>query len=143
MRYDFLGTVFFAVLVTIYSAYVALNGLPLLWGTPEMATTGLVLGAVSGGVIARGEFFRHRITIGAALGTIAVGVVAGLVQSDALLAVCMASLLSLLIVGRHARATSSARLAPSVPVLGRDVSQLRRDIAPKQPTWAHDVPSAA
>jgi hypothetical protein len=143
MRYDFLGTVLFAVLVILYSAYVALNGLPLLWGTPEMATTGLALGVVSSGVITRTQFLRQPLAIAATLGTIAIGVVAGLAQSDALLAVCMASLISLWLFGLHARAAARARLVHAAPVLGREVSQLRRDTAPKQPAWARDVPSAA
>ena len=142
MRFDFLGTVLFAVLVALYSAYVTLNGLPLLWGTPEMATTGLALGVVSGCVIGGAQFLRHRIAFGAGLGTIAIGVVAVFTQSDALLDVCMASLMSLWLFGLEARATAAASRPPAT-VRGRELSHILRDPAPEQPAWARNVPSAA
>lgn len=100
---DFTVTALLTVLLGLYCAYIALEGLPLLWGVPEMASTGLVLGGCSWCLVAREQFTRHPIACAITFGATVLGAMALLTKSEAVLTAFMASIGMLWLRGLYLR----------------------------------------
>lgn len=107
---DFTVTALLTVLLGLYCAYIALEGLPLLWGVPEMASTGLVLGAVSWCLVAREQFVRHPVACAITFGSVVLGTMALATKSEPVLTAFMASIGMLWLRGLYLRSDLSRPL---------------------------------
>jgi uncharacterized membrane protein len=94
-RKDFLATALVAAAFVIYLAYLAFEGIPMVRDATGMAAVGLILGFASRRVGGRGHFAHERVAFAAGLGSMALGIVAMITESELVLAVFMASIVGL------------------------------------------------
>lgn len=94
-RKDSLATALVAAVVVIYGAYLAFDGIPLVRDATGMAAVGLVLGFASRRIGGRSGFAHERLAFAGGLGSMALGIAAIVTESDAVVAVFVASIVGL------------------------------------------------
>jgi hypothetical protein len=114
-RTDVVATALVAAVVVIYLAYLAFDGLPMVRDITGMAAVGLILGFASRRVGGRAEFAHERVAFAGGLGSMALGIVAMITESELVLAVFIASIVGLCLaamsVHSHARVHRGAPVA--------------------------------
>jgi hypothetical protein len=113
-RKDVVATALVAAVVVIYLAYLAFDGIPMVRDVTGMAAVGLILGFASRRVGGRPEFVHERVAFAGGLGSMALGIVAMITESELVLAVFIASIVWLCLTAMYAR--SHARVHRGVPV---------------------------
>jgi hypothetical protein len=111
-RRDLVATSLAAAAVAIYAAYVVLDGVPLARDVTGMAGIGLILGFASRRVGGRAEFDHERLAFAGALGSMALGIVAMITESEVVLALFFASIAGLWLAAMYAHAHAHAGHRP-------------------------------
>jgi hypothetical protein len=101
---DAVATALVAAVVVIYFAYLALDGIPMVRDVTGMAAVGLIFGFASRRIGGRAGFAHERVAFASGLGSMALGIVAMITESEPVLAVFIASIVGLWLAAMYAHA---------------------------------------
>ena len=91
-----------AAVAVIYLTYLALGGIPMVRDVTGMAAVGLIFGFASRRIGGRTGFAHERVAFACGLGSMALGVVAMITESEPVLAVFIASIVGLWLAAMYA-----------------------------------------
>lgn len=101
---DAVATALVAAVVVIYFAYLALDGIPMVRDVTGMAAVGLIFGFASRRIGGRAGFAHERVAFASGLGSMVLGIVAMITESEPVLALFIASIVGLWLAAMYAHA---------------------------------------
>ena len=111
---DVVATALVGAVVAIYLAYLTFDGIPMVRDATGMAAVGLIFGFASRRIGGRAEFAHERLAFAGGIGSMGLGIITLITESDLVLAVFIASIVGLWLAAMYAH--SHAGMHRAVPV---------------------------